>query len=89
MEAHELHRALDDGLAVVSEWDSVNERLRAAGLDPEAVQEVIEARFAAHVEHADWREFFLLPGAVELFCAGFAEGLLAGTMMERGRDDLP
>jgi hypothetical protein len=81
VEAHELQRALDDGLAVVSEWDSVEDRLRAAGLDPEAVQEVIGARFEAHVEHPDWREFFALPGAVECFCAGFAEGLLAGKML--------
>lgn len=87
MDAHVLFDALDDGLAVVSEWDggTIEEKLQAAGLDPDAVKTVIEERFEAFRASPDYNLNFDDPAVVQLFAAGVAEGLLAGTMFERQR----
>ena len=85
MEAQDVMDALDDGLAVVSEWDgaSVEDKLNAAGLNPDAVKLAIEERFEAFRESPDYRLILAMPGGIELFAAAFAEGLLAGSILER------
>lgn len=89
--AHDLFAALDDGLAVVSEWDggTIEEKLRAVGLDPADVRRLLEERWEAFAESGDYRRIFSDPDlhdvAVALFAAAMAEGLLAGTTLERSK----
>lgn len=83
----DLSRALDDGLAVMREWDggTLDERLGAMGLDVGDVQAVIEERFQALRESGDYDLDFEDPSVVALFAAAFGEGLIGGTMFERQR----
>lgn len=85
MESHDVDDALRDGLAVVSEWDggTLDEKLRAAGLDPDDVRTVVEERFAEYLLDPEWSPRLQSPEAVETWAAAFAEGLLAGSQLER------
>lgn len=80
-----IFSASDHALAICEEFAEMgaDAKLRAFGLDPAEVREVLQARYDAHVEFA--KSQGEPPTELAPFVQGWVEGIMTGAMLTRMR----